>query len=197
MLLTLLSLSYLFWVCKLNRVMYISKLAAISPTILEKIMKDSIFFEIPIYRCSIEKHSKEVEMDYQMFADKCHLMEEKDIKGFYYTNMWNPWKYNDVIGYLNLYILGNQFRVDLWKVDKERYNKGITKKQFKYFDKSLQATIPRNLSSIEILEFIKLELTDLNKREFKNRYFDLEAFTAIADFVNWKELVEKLNPYNS
>lgn len=160
-------------------------------------MKDSIFFEIPIYRCSPEKHSKEVEMDYQKFAYKCYPMDMRDIKEFYYTLIWNHWKYNDIIGYLNLYILGNQFRADLWKVDKKRYNKGITKKQFKYFEKSLQTTIPKDLSSIEILEFIKLKLTDLNKRKFKNRHFDLEAFTAIADFVNWKELVEKLNPYNS
>jgi hypothetical protein len=160
-------------------------------------MKDSVFFEIPIYRCSIEKHSKEVEIDYQKFAEECYLMDEKDIKGFYNTRIWKPWKYNDVIGYLNLYILGNQFRADLWKVDKERYNRGITKKQFKYFGKSLQASIPRDLNSKEILEFIINELADLNKKEFKNRYFDLEAFTSIADFVNWKELVEKLNPYNS
>ncbi len=160
-------------------------------------MKDSIFFEIPIYRCSREKYSKEVEIDYQKFADKCYKLEEKDMKDFYYKTIWNPWKYNDIIGYLNLYILGNQFRADLWKVEKERYYKGITKKQFKYFDKSLQVSIPRDLSSEEILEFIKTKLVDLNKKEFKNRYFDLEAFIAIADFVNWKELVEKLNSYYS
>ena len=160
-------------------------------------MKDSIFFEIPIYRCSIEKYSNEVKVDYQKFADECYLMGEADIKEYFYTKKWNPWKYNNVIGYLNLYILGNQFRADLWKVAKERYNKGITKKEFKYFDKTLQATIPRDLNSIEILEFIKHKLEDLNQKEFKNRYFDLEAFTAIATFVNWKELIEKLNPYNS
>ena len=160
-------------------------------------MKDFVFFEIPIYRCSIESHTKDVEKDYQKFAENCYLMNKKDIQLFYYSKIWNPWKYNEIIGYLNLYILGSQIRIDHWKVDKERYNKGITLKPYKYFGKCLEANVPRNLNSIEIFEFIKLKLIDLNKTEFKNRYFDLEAFSRIGNFVNWKELIEKLNPYNT
>lgn len=158
-------------------------------------MRDSTFFEIPIYRCTIEQHSKEVELDYQKFAEKCHLMEDKEIKSYYYPNMWHSWHYNDVIGYLNLYIFGNEIRADLWKVNKERIGKGITKKPFKHFGKVLESKIPKNLNSTEIFEFIKLELTTLNRKKYKNRHFDLEALNTIGNFVNWKELKEKLNPY--
>lgn len=157
-------------------------------------MNDAFFFEIPIYRCTFEKHSEDMEKKYQEFASKCYMIDKKDIDYFFsQLNICYPWKYNEIIGYLNLYILGNQLRIDYWKVNKKRYNKGITLKKYKFVGKALEAVIPEKLNSIEIMNFINTELLNLSNAEFKKYHFDLETFTNISNFVNWKELIIKLN----
>lgn len=138
-----------------------------------------------------------MEKKYSDFTKKCFLINEKDIEDFFiYHKKWYPWKYNEIIGYLNLRIYGNQLRINCWKVDKNRHNKGITLKQFSFFGETLQTTIPAKLDSIEIMNFIKAKLFDLNRKEFKNYHFDLQTFITIGAFVNWAELIEKLNPFN-
>lgn len=159
-------------------------------------MNDTIFFEIPIYRCTIEKHSEETQRNYQKFAKKCYQKSEEDMRDFFYTNLWHPWKYNDVIGFLNLHILGSQLRAELWKVDKKKYNGGITLKPFKNNGKSLELNIPKDLNSKQIFDFILKKLEKLNKKEFKKRHLDLEAFIRVGEFIDWKDLIKELNPYN-
>ena len=113
----------------------------------------------------------------------------------FHSSLWYTWQYNEIIGYLNLYIMGSQFRADVFMVDKKRYNKGITKKKYKYFGKTLERHIPRNTSSENIFNFIIEELMNLNRREYKNFFFDLKTFKVIGNFINWRELVERLNSY--
>lgn len=95
-------------------------------------MTEPIFFEIPIYRCSRDKHTTEMEELENKVVPK--TMQEpypqsyQNMKNHFDKAMWYPWQYNEIIGYLNLYILGSQFRADEWFVTKQRINKGINKK---------------------------------------------------------------------
>ena len=162
-------------------------------------MTEPIFFEVPIYRCSLKGHTKEMELQelkiIESIPKQLYPQSHQAILNNFHVSQWYTWKYNEIIGYLNLYILGGQFRADVYMVDKKRHNKGVTKKKYKYFGKTLERHIPRNKSSEEIFQFILDELMDLNKRDYKRFYFDLRTLKVAGKFINWRELIDKLNSY--
>jgi len=150
-------------------------------------MNEPIFFEIPIYRCSKKAHGIEMKKEEQKWAspDNFHRFS------------WYAWKYNEIIGYLNLYIFGSQLRIDIWFVDKQRFNKGILKKKFKLHGKGFEKAIPKNKPSNEIFEFIIENIMQLYKNDFKRYHFDFRTFKVIGQFVNWVELTSKLDSFSN
>ena len=112
---------------------------------------ESIFFEIPVYRCTMISHSKYMDAEEQKTAPignkEQFPISYKSAYNFFHREKWYPWKFNKVVGYLNLYILGSQFRGEIWFVDNERINKGIIKKKFKLLGKSFEKEIPRQKTS--------------------------------------------------
>ncbi len=87
-------------------------------------MTEPIFFEIPIYHRSLSAHTS----DMQAQEAKITKTVNKDLypesfKALYngfHAAIWYGWKYNEIVGYLNLYILGSQFRADIWFITKKR-----------------------------------------------------------------------------
>lgn len=148
-------------------------------------MIEPIFFEIPIYRCSKKVHGLETEIEEKKWAS---------VDNFHQFS-WYAWKYNEIIGYLNLNIFGSQLRIDIWFVDKKRFNRGILKKKFKLHGKVFEKVIPRNKSSNEIFEFIIKNLIEINKSNYKRFHFDLRTFKVVGQFVDWVELTTKLNSF--
>ena len=114
----------------------------------------------------------------------------------YNASIWYSWKYNEIIGYLNLYILGSQFRADVWMVKKCRHYAGITKKKFLYCGKAFEKQIPRGYTSSEIFKFMIDQLLYINSKDYKRRHFDLRAFKAAGRFIDWNGLIEKLNQFD-
>ena len=162
-------------------------------------MTEPIFFEIPIYRCNLTSHSAYMAAEEQKFAP---IENKEQFPGsyafayhYFHKEKWYSWRYNEIVGYLNLYIMGSQFRGDMWFIDKQRISKGIIKKRFKLFGKTFEKEIPKQKSSIEIFEFIIETLIHHNKKEYKKYYFDLKTFKVIGQFVDWVELTKKLNSY--
>jgi hypothetical protein len=121
----------------------------------------------------------------------------QSIHNYFHSAIWYAWKYNEIVGYLNLYILGSQFRADIWFISQKRINKGIIiKKKFKYLGKTLERALPRNKSSEQIFSFILEELLTLNKkREYRSFVFDLKTFKVAGQYINWVQLVDKLNSF--
>lgn len=162
-------------------------------------MTEPIFFEIPIYRCSLQSHTIDMQLEEAKIIEsvpkELYPESHQSILNNFHTSLWYPWKYNEIIGYLNLYIMGGQFRANIFMVDKKRYDKGITKKKYISLGKTLERHIPRSKSSEEIFKFIIEELVNLNKRDYEKFHFDLRTFKVVGNFINWLELVEKLNSY--
>lgn len=162
-------------------------------------MTEPIFFEIPIYRINQAKHTIEQEEELKKVADpqiKATAPESyKSAENYFHRELWYPWRYNEVIGYLNLFIMGTQFRADYWKVKKQRYNRGITAKKFQYWGKAIEKQIPKNATSEEIFQVMKDAITECQKTDFKQFHFDLSVFNVIGLFVNWKELTKRLNSF--
>ena len=104
-------------------------------------MIEPIVFEIPIYRCSSEHHAQDLqkirEKNYLEFAGPQNILEFQDFKYFIENAFCYSWKYNEIVGYLNIYFLGSQFRIEYYYVQNKRINKGIRKKKIIYLKNGL------------------------------------------------------------
>lgn len=157
-----------------------------------EIMLEPIFFEIPIYRCNRKQHSEQLIRKTDKIVAPYKDIDEETYR-LIKQHISYGWKYNEIIGYLNLFILGNQLRIEQWCIDKQRVNGGIIKKKFKYKGDVSQAQIYYDMTSQEICALIKEELDSLKRNEFKRYHVELSTFNLIAPYVDWKELATKLN----
>ena len=79
---------------------------------------DRVFFEIPVYRCSFDAHSAEMESDKQRLIG--HLSREDTpqtydaMLHYFDTKVWYSWKYNEIVGWITLAVISSQFRAELW-----------------------------------------------------------------------------------
>lgn len=162
-------------------------------------MTEPIIFEIPIYRCKLAAHTEEVSAYEQKINEEIPKDKFPDSNAsmlyHFHSNIWYPWKYNEIVGYLNLYIMGTQFRADVWFVNKQRINKGIIKKRFVYRGKAFETMIPRQSTSADIFQLMLNRIVRLNNIDFMKFHFDLKTFKVIGQFVDWKELTKRLNSY--
>lgn len=162
-------------------------------------MTEPIFFEIPIYRCSLDSHTDEMkaqESNINMMVPKETSPESNQaMLDNFHNSIWYAWKYNEIVGYLNLFIFGTQFRVDIWFINKRRINKGIVKKRFIYSGKAMEKAISSKKPSIEIFHFVIEQLENLNKRDYRKYTFDLTTFKTVGVFIDWVHLVDKLNSF--
>ena len=134
---------------------------------------EPIFFEIPIYRTSKATFNLEIE---NIIDKKINQYPTKQIgehfenyKLLILNNYSYPWNYNEIVGYLNLYIFGNQLRIDFWYITNKRISRSIQKKRFINFRKTYEAKIDVGKSSIEIFNWILEQLEDLknNKKSLR------------------------------
>lgn len=167
------------------------------------------FFEIPIYRCAPEKYLAETNEMHEKINrsfdghretfpnyDYSHLIQAR------FLRQYNPYEYNEVIGWIRLYILGTQIRGRYYfesdpknpEFYKKRIDKGIRKKRFIDCDKAFDISIYKEQTSSAIFTVLLEELERLTKHEvpFKNRYLDLEQLNNIGKYVDWRMLINDL-----
>lgn len=147
-------------------------------------------------REEISEHFDLLNKDFPEF-DNGRLKQDR-FQRYYYQ-----FEYNEVIGWIRLYIFGTQIRghyffesdpknPDSWK---KRINKGIRKKKFVGFEnKAFELSVYKEQNSQEIFNALLQELKQLNKNEkpFIKHYFDLEQLKNIGQFVDWRMLVSDL-----
>jgi len=155
-------------------------------------------FNIPVYRLS--------EKDYQKEEDKFSLEFYNDVilrKGSVnsstsyedFKENWmmyrDMWRYNEIIGYIKLYILGSQIRGEYYQHKSSRIRKTRTK-HFKFQTHKLVAE--KNLSkktNEEIFNIILIYIKDCSL-ELKKRYIDIEDFEQIGKYINWNNLIKNI-----
>lgn len=166
-------------------------------------MLEPYYFEIPIYRCDRETHTKEMEIkesEYgvEEFKEVAPISYQNRIN-YFHRDVWYPWRFNEIVGWICLYIMGNQIRGEYYFITSQRIGKEIRKKRFLYYGKVFEKSLPSNLPSNEIFQLIIGEIERVNKNDkpFKGRHIDLKAFRTIGEFVDWKLLVDKLNSFKN
>lgn len=154
-------------------------------------MNGNTLFTIPIYQRSFDEHSKLMLDKKSEYVDKCvseHITKEYLEKQFDST-MFYPWKYAQIINYIEINIEFNDLKAYYWyvKVENVTYklkDRTMEKKGKLSFVSKL--TYENNMIRADIKEFIQ-SLPKL-RRQFKNKYFDTKNIEIILDAIDFKKI---------
>lgn len=143
----------------------------------------------------MEQHTEELARDKQRYLEP--LERTKSVAPESYANagnwfdreLWYPWRYNDVIGWLRLYRLGSQIRAELWFVNAKRINRGM-KKRFFLLGDAFELWFRPSQSEEDIRAEVLAELKRVaGKRPIKGRYLDLACFLVASPLLRWRALL--------
>ncbi len=165
-----------------------------------ELLHDRYFFEIPIYRISQgdfdKKYSRDLKKRLEIFSKfKYDGIEDTVLHAtqHFWETYGGPWHYNQVIGWVRLYILGTQIRGELYWMAGKRFSRK-TRNQIRLLGKAFEAHVFPNYSSEQILTRVEQELRRLQKEYHrKGRTMDLECFQVLAASIDWRKLVDTKN----
>ena len=159
---------------------------------------EKYIFDIPIYRCDIDKHTHELENErkkYQRLVVDAH--GEEAIGSDFYQRMgeyfdrdhWYPWRFNEIIGYIRIYAIGYHVKGELWLIKAKKIRRGLKNKKIFYRGKAFELRCFQTQSSEDIFDTIQLEVVTMQSQErFKKRLIDLSQFREIGPFIDWHGL---------
>ena len=165
---------------------------------------DFYFLDLPVYRLPEEEYNKqrstfiESEMKkYRIHITPSSLVTAKDLQVADDNNrdrLWKSfggaWRYNEIIGYVRLYLFFTQIRGQYWRVMAKRIVRNGKKNMGHWEDKLAPLTeLPTSGSNKEIYDAILEHVNDCRKKLKKpKRYLDAERLTTIGSFVDWRAL---------
>lgn len=163
------------------------------------------FMDLPVYRLpekdyyrDREKHIEEILFPSANpeLAEGSRRQRETDRARFDYryelfANIYGgPWNYNEIIGFIQLHILGSQIRGDYWSTDAKRIVRTRTKR-FKWRTHKLAAEmdLPRGGSNTEIFATIR-QYVERCGHELKGRCIFTRDFEVLGPHVDWNGLLK-------
>jgi len=112
------------------------------------------------------------------------------VKQHFWETYGGPWQYNQVVGWVRLYVLGSQLRGDLWKMTGKRLHRK-SRNQIRLLGKAFEISLTPDESSEQIRAKIEEELQRLqNELSKKKRVLDMQCFRTIASCIDWRKLVD-------
>jgi hypothetical protein len=104
-------------------------------------------------------------------------------------------RFNEIIGYIEVHIVGSQLRADYWFTDKSRIVLGSRSKgHLTWRGKLLEKHFPpyRELGSSTIFESFRKSLQRAvgESDRLRKRYVDFTAFDRCGPFVDWSSLIK-------
>ena len=161
---------------------------------------EKIFFEIPVYRIAEADYKKQMEAHIRKHIPTYRGLEDllryrldnpgkshpdEPLVGVYSKEYGGPWRYNEIIGHLRLYLYGHQIRVEYWQTQAKRIVKSRKKLFGSVSTKIVDEVTVKDLDSNKEIKGAIEAAIKLCENKFKNRYFDMHYFNAIKDHVSW------------
>jgi len=156
-------------------------------------------FQIPVYFQSSESNLQRVRSEAKNFA-----MEQKnrqfphpdsidDLEQDYIRYETSPWKYNQIIGFIEVRYGGGGLKARYWWVDAKRTSPSMARKKFvdcgKLFDVSRN---PMSKTNSEIRDDIRRFIDHLPKlrKRFEPRFFDTAHVEGVINFIDFGKLMK-------
>jgi hypothetical protein len=106
-----------------------------------------------------------------------------------------PIRFNEIIGYIEVHLVGSQLRADYWFTDKSRIVlSSRSKGRLIWRGKLIEKHFPphRELSANMIFEEFRKSLQRAvgESDRLRNRFVDFTAFDRCGPFIDWSSLIE-------
>ncbi len=132
-----------------------------------------------------------MEESWEIVSGKMPITKKTEYKILFNEVTFRPWKYNEIIGYIELRKLKDKIYAFVFFPKAERFQAIMNKKIFK-----LQTDFPNyeidtlNKSNIEIIREIRAILAQINgiSRRLKKYYIDNEIFDNISRFIDFQKI---------
>ncbi|MEK4006399.1 hypothetical protein [Paenibacillus sp. FSL H3-0333] len=145
-------------------------------------------FEIPVYRISRSAFKKETDT----IIDK--VIWDKEIgdgcKRELYKIYKYPYLYNEVTGWIRVFIDSIQIRGEYYFIQSRNVRRGF-KKDYRYVGKAFEMGVFKDEDSPEIYSNVLKRLKSLaSEPPFTRRVIDLESFENLGQYINWRKLID-------
>ncbi|MGC4005840.1 MAG: hypothetical protein QM811_23060 [Pirellulales bacterium] len=110
-------------------------------------------------------------------------------------NVWSPWEYNQVVGWLRIYAYPKQgfsspvVEGEFFAVDAKRYSISLKNKRFLWAGEAFSVVIDRE-RGVAVFERIMREIDQWATSEpLKKMTLDLSAWSNVGKFLDWDNLL--------
>jgi hypothetical protein len=156
-------------------------------------IRGTVLFDIPVYRTD----------EQTFYADQRRRIDERVRKAVEHgaERRWaehvasgaeqaHGWPFNEVVGWVRLYVDGDVAKADLWWSNAKRFNRNFHLGTLYESHKVLEFW-PRNETNEEIASELRRQLVDASRRKSIKRYhMDLTLFDTLSPFVDWRRLLQ-------
>jgi hypothetical protein len=164
-------------------------------------MLEKCIFEIPIYIGSQAQYHEEttkreqrVRREVEKWYPPIYKINKKDIDEVatrINLDKWLSWYYNQAVGFIRIYALKTQIRVEYFYI-KEKVSKNVRKKSFVWAGKLFDTLISPSRKNEEITLLLTNALKKSVKEKLKYRFVDFESFETVAPHLDWQTLLSKI-----
>lgn len=166
-------------------------------------MLGRLTFEMAVYRKSPDKLVEDLEKTYvnKLLAinPSTDLTNYKDRPAFQYfwEEQGNPYSYNQVVGWLTLWVRKDSILGEYFKVTAKRLTHNCKKHPFEWKGEAFNFPILDKDANSDLIKRIKQELHQLsNNGVFKGRFIDTMAFDNLAPYIDWRKMIdEAVSPF--
>ncbi len=137
----------------------------------------------------MEEHFREIDEEFFKENPQYKVMNQESLIRRY----GGMWKYNEIIGYISLYVLGTQIRGEYYAVDSRRVVK-TRKKIFKLKSLKLadEVEIPLSQTSEAIYNAVFSYINKCRKELPSKFFIDTSTFESMGKYIDWKKLMNEL-----
>lgn len=160
--------------------------------------RERYFFDIAVYRvaeglfqsqyeAAWARKKAGIDANYGGAAPQERLTYFED---YFWRAFGMPWRYNQVIGWIRLYVLGNQIRGELWRHQAKRYQRIIARRRYECEGKAFELYVYPEDSNKAIAERLREELLSFQNELGNGRFvLDLQCFDSLAPSIDWHLLM--------
>lgn len=161
------------------------------------------FFDVPVYRVSEEKYYQDMRqhIDKVLFPpedpfsntlrelDRTKPNENSFIRSHLAEKYGGCWQFNEIVGYIRLFFLGNQVRGEYYVIGQ----KSTRRTRHKVFEQKLMKLAPDVdisdvTSNANIFDAV-LEYLSLCRNALKRRHIDSTLLEQLGRYVDWQSLI--------
>lgn len=152
------------------------------------------FFDIPIFRCSIEKWNAEKLQRVKKLAarikqdDKFSDDELKTAESWLASD-FSSYRYSELVGMIRFYAMPGQIRAETFFTKNKKLVHNQKNKKWAYMGKLLEFMVFPEMTNNEIYDCIGRKLKEeCGKSYLRNRFVELTCFETTGRFIDYRKL---------